>query len=364
MAFKEQLAFSAEIQDRIKKEKILAGFDGFIDSLYRPLRKSGDTESGRVYFKTIREFGNYIAGRADKSASIEMDLIQRRMGGNMPNFISAAAALGAECTAIGMLGDGNGGIDAMFSALPGDKYPYAPAGAASVLEFDDGKIFLAQCPEFSGDQWEKITAITGPALLQDIVQNAGLTALLNWSELPFSDRLWRNFYHYCTVNIKPDRAKFMFFDLCDMGRKTGDKIKGVLALIGSFSAFRYTMLSLNYNEAMEAGAALGNGGGNSDMEELAVLLLKRYPLDEVVIHSHTEALNLSKSGCRRSPAPAVKKPKISTGAGDTFNAAYCIAALLDFDARDKLEFAQLCAHFYISSGARPGFAELAEYPVP
>jgi sugar/nucleoside kinase (ribokinase family) len=194
-----------------------------------------------------------------------------------------------------------------------------------------------------------------------MVRDADLIALVNWSELGFADRLWKSFYQYCAANIETDKTKFMLFDLCDMGRKTSDEIKNILTLIGGFSPMRQTILSLNYNEALEAGAALEKDGtgklhggearncpGTQDAESLAAIILGACPVNEVVIHSRSGALSLSETGCFHSPAQAVEKPAISTGSGDTFNAAYGLASVLGLGPRKSLDLAQAAARRYVS----------------
>jgi hypothetical protein len=338
--------FSAGQRELLKTKKILAGFDGFIDSIYRPLKKSG-TE--KVYFNTIAEFGNYIAGRAGKNASIELELIQRRMGGNMPNFIRAASALGADCACIGMLSDKSGALDPVFASLPEAAYSWTEAGEASALEFDDGKIFLAQGALFEGDPWQAVTEKTGAAL-EGMVRDADLIALVNWSELSFAERLWKSFYRYCAKTLTGAQNKFILIDLCDMGRKSPDEIKDILALAANFSSLRYVILSLNRNEASQAASALGFSGGD-DPESLAAAILEGCAVNEALIHSKSGALSLSKAGCFRLAARNAAKPKISTGAGDTFNAAYGLAAVLGLAVPKRLELAQAAARRRITTGS-------------
>ncbi|MDR1430491.1 MAG: hypothetical protein LBI85_09410 [Spirochaetaceae bacterium] len=327
--------------------RVFAGFDGFIDSIYRPLKKSGPE---KIPFKTIAEFGNYIAGQANKGASIEMELLQRRMGGNMPNFVRAASALGAECFSVGMLSDHTGSMDPVFASLPGTKYSWTGAGQASALEFDDGKIFLAQGCDCAGDPWEKIVEKTGAAL-ECMIRGADLIALVNWSELTFADSLWRSFYRYCVDILKPEENKFLIIDFCDMGRKSGGEIKNILNLTGEFSAFRRTIVSLNYNEALEAGAALGfqaEKDAAAGPDALAAVIRKAVPVNEVVIHTRTEALSLSDEGCFRVPVRIVEKPRISTGSGDTFNAAYGLASVQGLGIPRRLDYALSAARHYVS----------------
>jgi sugar/nucleoside kinase (ribokinase family) len=54
-----------------------------------------------------------------------------------------------------------------------------------------------------------------------------------------------------------------------------------------------------------------------------------------------------------------KNPKISTGAGDHFNAAYSYASLAGLPAAEKLRFANAYSGAYIAKGASPGLEDIA-----
>ncbi|GHV94060.1 hypothetical protein AGMMS50293_03800 [Spirochaetia bacterium] len=346
-----------------KNCKVLAGFDGFIDTIAKPVLKSETYGEPSVHFRTIREFGTWIAEHSGKSASLELDILDRRMGGNMPNFVRGIAALGAEVCAIGMLSGDQGKFDPVFSALPGRAFSFAPAGTATALEFDDGKIFLSPRYVLEGKPWaliEKALGETpGTENYKTFLCEADLIACLNWSELAFMDTLWRELFEKCAALLKPDKGKFVFFDLCDFSRKSGDEVRHILKLIEQFSAMRTTILSLNRNEALlleEAGIQSGELAG------VAEKLTETYAIDEIIIHSHDGALAKTAEGTFTAENTIIPHPKISTGAGDHFNAAWAFAACMEWPPAERLRFANYCARSYVSSGRSPGLAELpAEY---
>ncbi|MDR3173488.1 MAG: carbohydrate kinase family protein [Treponema sp.] len=358
--------------EEIKSKRVLAGFDGFIDAILKPLLRSGDGHSSGTYFKTLAEFGTYIGEHSNTSASIEMDLIERRMGGNMPNFAGAIAALGVDLSCIGMLSDHNGEVDPVFLDLPGEVYSFAPAGTAMALEFNDGKLFLAPRYTLEESPWPLIENAcrfpkprgelqrqaprTGVSP-EELLRGADLIACLNWGELSFMDGLWRGLFDRCASLFSRDKKKLVFFDLADFSRRTPAEIQGVLTLIERFSSLRTTILSLNRNEALLLGEhalktkAAKNAG-------IAQSVSQTYAIDEVLIHSHEDALVYTGRKAYAAETIRCPSPKISTGAGDHFNAAYAFAALMGLCFEDRLQFANQYAYTYVSTGIRPNLKSL------
>jgi sugar/nucleoside kinase (ribokinase family) len=349
-------------EGRISEKKLIAGFDGFIDTIAKPIRRSGKGREELGYFQTIPEFGAYIAGQSHKSASIELEILERRMGGNMPNFARAAAALGLCPGCIGMLSgdrEEQGSIAPIFRDLPGTALSFAPAGSATALEFEDGKIFLA--PRYVLSDLPRIEG------LGELIRGADGIACLNWGELSFSTALWKELRE-TAVSFPPSPGALFFFDLSDFSRRTDEEIAEVLLLIASFSssavssgpAGRTAVLSLNRNEALLLGERI-IGENNGSLEAVARSLGQRYSIDEIIIHSHDGALVCAGNEIHRVETIPRAKPVISTGAGDTFNAAYVFARLMGLETEEGLRFANFYAGIYVSRGSRPGLRDLIPF---
>jgi sugar/nucleoside kinase (ribokinase family) len=332
-------------EDRIKEKRIVAGFDGFIDTIAKPLKRSGNEGEPPLYFKTIEEFGTHIAGQGHKSASIEMDVIERRMGGNMPNFARGIAPLGVQLSCIGMLSDAAGNREPLFRDLRG--HSFAPAGTATALEFDDGKLFLA--PRYVPGSLPSMMSYA------DLLSGADCIACLNWGELSFATLLWRDLFKTCRA-IR-SKVPFFFFDLSDFSRRSDDEIREALSLIGSFSSLGTTVLSLNRNEAMLMADRI-IPEKKDDSSAIARALGQGYSIGEIIIHSHEDARVCTGNETYEAKTSPIAAPKISTGAGDTFNAAYVFALVMGFSPEERLRFANRYAHRYVSQGTVSGLRDL------
>ena len=350
------------IAPSLQEKRILAGFDGFIDTIAKPVRAFGvNGECG--HFATIAEFGAFIEGHSHKSTSIQYEVQERKPGGNMPNFVAALDALSLKPTAVGMLSTETGGIDPLFQGLGKLRYSYFAAGPATAFEFTDGKIFFSPANVFGAAHNEKMFPRIKNVFPQfpEAVAASDLTAFLNWSELPFAQDLWDDIYIHALNHAEADKTRYAFFDPCDTSAKSPFEIEALFDLIGKISGQRGTILSVNKNEALDlCGKITGKARSvfASSIEEAAELLFRRLSIDELVVHQHTESMALCAQGMATEQCVLNKNPKISTGAGDHFNAAYCYASLAGLPVAEKLRFATSYSGAYIAKGSSPSLQDI------
>ena len=342
-------------ESEIPGKRLTVGFDGFVDVIVRPLRSPVRPGVSAQPFQTIREFGEFLISRAEKSCSIEWTAGGYRPGGNLPLLSRAAGTLGLSVSCIGMLGT-NGMIDPLFADMPCKLYPFAPPGQSVCMEFNDGKVLFSSGLTIEENAWRRVmdaTAGSAPGMFAE----ADLLALVNWSELSFSHSLWQHVLNVL-LEAPPDKMRFAFFDLCDVLRKTKEELRSVLQLIGQFSSRRTTILSLNENEASVISERLLGGGEHA--AETAYALHRDYDIDKVLVHTIHESVLVSSGGMIRQMTAFVANPCISTGAGDHFNGAFCFASVMGFSDADCVAFANEFAHFYILQGRAPSLEDLCE----
>ena len=340
-------------KEEIRSKKLIVGYDGFIDTTVRPIKRTATDTAPAQMFDDIAEFGSFLTSKAGMSCSVELEVESRHPGGNMPYLLTCAGTLGLDVTGIGMMGDG-GHVDELFSGLPGKLYSFAPSADSTCMEFRDGKVLLAPSYTLNDDGWKLVMEATknqAPAWIRE----SDLLALVNWSELSFSHRLWENTYEHTLAEAVADKDKYVFFDLCDIARKTDDEIRGVLELIARFSTKRTTILSANENEILLLGRAVTLK--TKSLEEIGRELRKQYKMDEILIHTRMESLLITNQGVCRKSSIFVEHPVMSTGAGDHFNAASCLAAVMRLDEEQRLEFANQVTSLYIRTGKTPSLEQ-------
>ncbi len=340
-------------QKPVGSYRLLCGFDGFIDTIARPIR-SIFADNTRQYFSHMGEWGRALVDQDGKSCSFELDVQSCQRGGNAPIASHAAAMLGLDVDCIGMLGMPD--IADVFRNTPGRLHSYAAPGDSLALEFDDGKVFLAPSVATYSEPWASIAQSLGETNVKTMVENADLIAFLNWSELPFSSALWQGVWEHALRPLFADLHRHAFFDLCDVSRKSDADIEAVLTLIGRIGEKRNCILSLNHNEAQYICQHLL--GENAIEGELGAALRARFGVHQVVIHAASWCQWQCDGETAQIDVARIARPKISTGAGDHFNAAICLATLLDIPLKERLLFAASFAGRYISRGVTPTLADM------
>ena len=341
---------------KLSEKKMVVGFDGFIDTTARPIFKVATKETEAKYFETISDFADFLKSKANKSCSVELKVESKSVGGNLAFITMAAATLGVSVESIGMLGE-IGSVDETFKQLPCTLHAFAPPGTSTCLEFDDGKIMLAPTYELEDNPWDRVLKATGGKAVE-IFSNADLVALVNWSELTFSQFLWNETYQKAFCHQPEDKSKYILFDLCDISRKNEKEVGSVLELIGRFARKRTAVLSLNENEALVIGELVYDG--LKDAEKIAQNIKQSYGVDEIVIHGVKFSLLLTDRGLIVKDTLFVPKPVKTTGAGDHYNGALSTGLLLGLEDEEKVELVHLAANFYVRKGCSPKREDLAE----
>lgn len=58
-----------------------------------------------------------------------------------------------------------------------------------------------------------------------LFQKADLLAVVNWSELPYAGKLWKDLYLDCFADEPSDFSRYVFFDLCDISRRSAGECR-------------------------------------------------------------------------------------------------------------------------------------------
>lgn len=342
-----------ERKAEIASKRMVVGFDGFVDTIARVVRETATEDRPETCFPTIRSFGEYLVSQAEKSCSLELKIQNRQLGGNLPYVSQAAGLLGLNVTCIGMLGEN--APDPLFCEMPCQLYSFAPPGESICLEFQDGKVFLAPQYRLSVDPWQLVQNATDGNAAR-LFGESDLLALLNWSELPFAQSLWEHVYQESLADTPAQKDRWAFFDLCDCTRRSDRELEAVLALMGRFAEKRTVVLSLNENEALVTARAIHLV--SEDLADVGEALRNRFGITEVLIHTLHESLLCTARGITRQATRFIAAPKISTGAGDHFNTAACLGAVLGLTDEERVTLSNRFSSLYVETGTTPSLESL------
>ncbi|MBY0435502.1 MAG: hypothetical protein K2U26_15480 [Cyclobacteriaceae bacterium] len=350
------------------KHKAFIGFDGFIDTIQKPVRQRAP--SGIQYFNTIPEFTHHLENLHGKSGQVELVTKRVKMGGNAPILANALNRLGMSCTCFGSMGFPE--LDPLFKSISTymKMISVAAPGKSSAIEFDDGKIILSDLSGFKDYTWDYIKSSYSIDALKETVDSYRLIALVDWANLPQATNIWRGFLEDV---VKPSVSKdrLFLFDLCDPSKKSPEQIKEILDLISQFSDYGKVTLGMNENEANKIASALrGHDAEKTEKKTVAALgqdIYNAMRIDTLLIHPIDRSLVFRKHSLENELSViemlghVVKNPKVLTGGGDNLNAGYSLGLLAGFDIHMCMLLGMAASGAYVQNGESPGMRAITEY---
>ncbi len=342
--------------------RAVVGLDGFVDEIIAVVDKR-QSASAYTRMATIAHFGEKISAAAGQSSNFELVVTQQKLGGNGPIMANALAAMGLPLTYIGILGYPT--LHPVFAEMAG-KAQVISIGEpchTDALEFSDGKLMLGRLTPANEATWDNIIARIGREKLTGLVRDAQLVAMVNWTMLPHMTEIWSLLLEEVIVKL-PRGNRRMFIDLCDPEKRTVEDLRAALAVLQKMQQHVDVVLGLNLKEATQVNDALGLPtpmNAEAAVEALAVAIRAKLDLATVVVHPRKGAAGATKTGSAKFDGPFVEHPKISTGAGDHFNAGFMAGQLLGLTLEESLCMGTATSGYYVRNAISPSQKQLAEF---
>ena len=246
----------------------------------------------------------------------------------------------------------------------------AEPGHTDALEFADGKLMLGKLQTLGDVNWENLVERVGRAELASLMGGATLIGMLNWTMLPRVGEIWDKLLEEILPEV-PKSGRHLFVDLADPEKRTREDLRGALATVSRFQEHVGVILGLNLKEAGQVLDVLGlpdRADREGSIEEDAVEIRRALGLSCVVIHPRKAAAAATETQSARFPGPFVQAPKISTGAGDHFNAGFCLGRVLGMGLEESLCAGVASSGYYVRTARSASAVELAgfleELPAP
>lgn len=363
--------------------RALVGYDGFVDVIVRAVdtRASMRTDD-YTPIATIAALGSRIGAAAGRSANVELVEVERRFGGNGPLLAGALGKLGAGVTYIGCVGAegmerGPGPVHAAFEGFAGRcerVLAVAPPGVTHALEFGDGKIMFNMPGAMQEVTWASMRRDLGEQTLREAVGGAELLGIVNWSIMAGVETIFeglRGVLEELAGGGGGGGRKRVFVDLSDPAKRTRADLRRGLAGVASLQAHADVTLGLNLSEAAQVAEVLGGGTIDARQQDaeaiggaclgLAASVRERLGVACVVVHPREGAAAAVASGAAWIDGPMVATPRLSTGAGDHFNAGFAFAQCVGCDLGGCLAMGVGVSGAYVRDAASPGAQRLAEF---
>jgi sugar/nucleoside kinase (ribokinase family) len=343
----------------LSRQNAFLGLDGFVDEIFHVVDKRENADK-YTRLPTIAKYAERLAGAAGKSTNVEMVTQMVKLGGNGPIMANALASFGLKVCYLGNLGYPN--VHPIFSDFTkaAEVYSIAEPGYTDALEFEDGKIMCGKHSALRQVNWENINTRFGFDKFLAKMQAAQFVGFVNWTMLTAMNDMWAAIQKDVCPKLTGPRRK-LFFDLADPEKRTREDILKALGLITAFENHFDVILGLNEKEAYEIGGHLQLNTTDHSPEgllKLAKEIHARIKVNTVVVHPVSFALAVSANDDAIVEGPFTPKPLITTGAGDHFNAGFCLGKLLGFDNAKAVLTGVSTSGFYVRTGKSPTIADL------
>jgi hypothetical protein len=342
--------------------KAIMGLDGFVDHILHAVETREDAEN-YTRMKNLKDLGEKISKAAGLSTSVEFVPINSKLGGNGPIMANALTSFGLDTTYIGALGIPS--IHAVFEPMR-DKcklISIANPGQTDAVEFLDGKLMIGKRQSLKDVNWDNLKESVGIEKLITLLDESKLIGLENWTMLPYMTGIWKGILTEVLPHIDGNKEKYIFFDLADPENRLKADIVEALGVIQQFSSKFKVILGLNLKEAIEIGNILeiSDGFSRMDLETLTTEIYKRLNIYSLVVHPVKEAAVVCDGEYSNTLGPFEPNPKLTTGAGDNFNAGFCLGQVLGLSPKESLIIGTATSGFYVRNAASPTFYELIEF---
>ena len=348
--------------DTLRGSKALVGLDGFVDTILHVV-KTRESATKYARMTAMKEFAAKIHAAAGQSANIEFVTQMVKLGGNGPIMANALGSYGTPVTYIGNLGAPN--VHPVFGdfAKGARVISIAEPGYTDAIEFEDGKLMFGKHESLKNVNWTNLIAHVPEKQLLEIFQQSALIALVNWTMLTQMTAIWKQIAAKIAPRLTGPK-RLLFIDLADPAKRSHADIAAALKQIAKFERHFRVVLGLNLQESRQVGEVLGIKAPEETYGTVthhASLLRAALRIDTVVIHPTQFAAAADATGATHVVGPFTAKPKITTGAGDHFNAGFCIARLLGLDLAAGLQIGVATSGFYVRNARSPRVEDLRKF---
>ena len=347
---------------RSAQKHALVGFDGFVDTIIH-IVKTRISSKEFTRFESMKDWSAHVAAASGLSANFELAPQRVKLGGNGPIMADALGRLGFGVTYIGNLGKPSPHPVFADFAKRARIISIAEPGFTDAFEFADGKLMCSKLDSLRDVNWRTLVKHMPEAELVRLFSASDLIAMVNWTMLVNLTGIFRSVLTRILPKLCGPR-RTIFFDLADPAKRPRKDLLEAIRIIGRYGRLARVILGLNLGEARQVASVLGLGGIEEkcgDVALAAAAIRQALNIDTVVIHPVHFAAAADAAGTAQVTGPYCAKPKITTGAGDHFNAGFCLARIHGLGLAESLHAGVGTSGYYVRHGKGPTAPQLASF---
>jgi sugar/nucleoside kinase (ribokinase family) len=341
--------------------RVVTGFDGFVDEMITLVAERQDLANYKAV-ENISDFAAMMAASAGHSSLREIIVRHVHPGGCAVNLADGLASLGVHVDCFATLGDP---VHPAFASVVEKCHSVhswgREPGRTLAFEFQDGKVMFSAGTQLADFTPEHVTACMQDGTYLKACQQAQVIALTDWTMYPHMTAVWEILRQqvFSTLSHRPH----LFFDLVDPSSRCDCDVLGMLHTLALFEAHGEVTLGLNGNEANILSRLLDIAETNASSStestaDQASGLREAIGISRVVIHRSRYAVSATAGEKAHAFSEFCAQPLKSTGAGDRFNAGFCLGLALSLNATQCLELGCMVAAALVSKGRSATLSEL------
>ena len=339
---------------------VVVGFDGFVDEMISVVAER--TSLGE--FSPVPDIGTFaslLSAAAGHSSLREIVITAMHPGGCAVNMGDGLAALGIPVDCYATLGEPAHPAFAETTtrfrkAVSWGREP----GRTLAFEFTDGKLMFSAVKQLAEFTAEDIACRLADGDYLASCREAAIIALTDWTLYPHMTSVWRLLHS--EIYAKLGRRPHFFIDLVDPSSRSSADILTMVETLPLLESCGDVTLGLNGNEANILARLLGFDPAQEaeNTMRLAADLRSKIGVSTVLIHKMKFAVSAGPSGTFSTQGPFCEVPVKSTGAGDRFNAGYCLGLLADSSPEDCLTLGSAVSGFFVRNARSPSRTEVVK----
>ncbi|MBC8126584.1 MAG: carbohydrate kinase [Gloeobacteraceae cyanobacterium ES-bin-144] len=344
--------------------RLVTGFDGFVDEMITLVDERRALDDFTPV-PDIATFGAMISAAAGHSSLREIVVTDVHPGGCAVNLADGLASLGVKVDCFATLGEPMHSAYAEIAAKCSGFHSWGrEPGRTLAFEFNDGKLMFSAVKQLADFTPESVQGFLADGKFATACAAADVIALTDWTLYPHMTEVWKMLQR--EVFSKLTRRTEFFIDLVDPSSRSASDIINVASILRDFEPAGPLTLGLNGNEANilcrlhDLPSAPSEATPEETLQQ-AVALRDLLGISRVVIHRIPFAVSASVEGGFTQPGPYCANPKKSTGAGDRFNAGFCLGLALALGDAESLALGCAVSGFFVRNARSASQPELVGF---
>jgi sugar/nucleoside kinase (ribokinase family) len=344
--------------------RVVTGFDGFVDEMITLV----DERRALDDFAPVPDIGTFaamIGAAAGQSSLREIVVTAVQPGGCAVNLADGLASLGATVDCFATIGEPPHPAFGDIAEKCHGFHSWGPEpGRTLAFEFNDGKVMFSAVEQLAGFTANSVREHLTDGTFTAACEVAQIIALTDWSLYPYMTHVWRLLQSEVFSRLA-HRPTF-FIDLVDPSTRSKADIRDMAATLHELEQVGPVTLGLNGNEANvlcrahDVPSAPVDATPDQTLQQ-AFALRDLFGVSRVVIHRVPFAVSAAADRGSTQPGPYSPGTKKNTGAGDRFNAGFCLGLALGLEDAESLALGCAASGFFVRNARSADHQELVSF---